>query len=442
MSRKRKWWLFGITLAVLTAAGAAAYQFSRRGPEGIAVETEPAEKRTIVQKVSATGRIQPSTQVNISADVSAKITKLGVREGDRVEKGDFLLELDSERYVALLESAQASLRVGQANAQVIQENLSKAEKDLVRTRELFAQELETQSALDSAAATYEADKARLRSATDQIGQARAALKQAQDDLSKTRIYAPISGTISRLNKEVGEIALGSQFQADVILELSNLAGMEALVDVDENDVVLLSVGDPAVIEVDALPGETLVGEVTEIANSAKVTGSGTADQKAEFEVKIAVRDTNSRLRPGMTATADVTTETREQVIGVPIQAVAVRTPEQLKTGTGSKDGKEAPVATAAAAPAEPAGTGWTPDRDGFVQVVFVVADGKARAKQVRTGIQSDSHIEILEGLEPGEQVVVGSYRAISKDLSDGAVVRIEKGTDGEGESAAATAERR
>lgn len=441
MSRKKKWWLAGVALVLLAAAGAAALKFSRRGPEGVAVETEPVETRTIVQKVSATGRIQPSTKVNISADVSAKITKLAVREGDLVEKGTFLLELDSERYIALLESAQASLRVGQANAQVIKENLAKTEKDLARTRELFAQDLETQAVLDAAAAAYESEKARLRSATDQIEQARAALKQAQDDLSKTRIYAPISGTISRLNKEVGEIALGSQFQADVILELSNLAGMEALVDVDENDVVLLSLGDPAVIEVDALPGETLAGEVTEIASSAKITGSGTSDQKAEFEVKIAVRDANSRLRPGMTATADVTTETRDGVLGVPIQAVAVRTPEQLKSGVGVPATKGEPVA--AAQPAKPSEDGpWKVDKDGFVQIVFVVEDGKARAKQVRTGIQSDSHIEISEGLAPGDQVVVGSYRAISKDLTDGAAVRLEKGAKGDGAAADATASRR
>ena len=194
------------------------------------------------------------------------------------------------------------------------ETLTKAEKDLERSRSLFEQKLEPQAALDAAVATADAERARHRSTLDQVEQSRAALKQARDDLSKTSIYAPMSGTVSKLNKEVGEIALGSQFQEDVILELSNLSGMEALVDVDENDIVQLAVGDDAEIEVDALPGTTFTGEVTEIASSAKTSAAGTAEQKTEFEVKIAIADPGSQLRPGMTASADVVTEVRESVL--------------------------------------------------------------------------------------------------------------------------------
>jgi HlyD family secretion protein len=422
MSTKNKIILIGVGALVVAGAGLA---FSSRGRDQgkVEVEAAPVEARQIIQTVDATGRIQPVTQVSISADVSAKITRLEVKEGDWVEKGELLLELDRERYLAEVESAEANLRASQAGARVAEENLAKVRKDLERIRSLFEQKLESQSSLDAAEATAEVEAARHRSALDGVEQSRAALKQARDALSKTTIYAPMSGTISKLNKEVGEIALGSQFQEDVILELSNLAGMEALVDVDENDIVQLAIGDKAKIEVDALPGVTFEGEVTEIANSAKVAAAGTADQKTEFEVKIAILDPGTQLRPGMTASAEITTEVRESALGVPIQSVAVRTPDQL--GAKPAEGE-----------AEGAASRFTPDKSGFVQVVFVVEDGVARARQVKTGIQSDTHIELLEGISAGEQVVTGSYRAISRDLKDGTAVTIGTGGGEGGEGAA------
>jgi len=195
----------------------------------------------------------------------------------------------------------------------------------------------------------------------------------------------------------------------VIMEISNLEGMEVLVEVDENDIVLVSVGDTAEIEVDALPDVTFTGEVTEIASSATITAAGTTDQKTEFEVKVAIADAGTQLRPGMTASTEIVTDVREDSLSVPIQSATVRTLDQLGT-SGSQ-------------PPEDAGK-FTPDEDGFVEIVWVVTDGRAAARQVTTGIQSDSHIEVLEGLEEGEQVVSGSYRAISRDLSDGVAVRV------------------
>jgi HlyD family secretion protein len=423
MSTKNKILLIGVGALVVAGAGLA---FSSRGRDQgkVEVETSPVEARQIIQTVDATGRIQPVTQVNISADVSAKITRLEVKEGDWVEKGQLLLELDRERYLAEVESAEANLRSSQAQARVVEENLAKVRKDLERVRSLFEQKLESQSSLDAAEATAEVEQARHRSSLDGVEQSRAALKQARDALSKTTIYAPMSGTISKLNKEIGEIALGSQFQEDVILELSNLAGMEALVDVDENDIVQLAIGDKAKIEVDALPGVTFEGEVTEIANSAKVAAAGTADQKTEFEVKIAILDPGTQLRPGMTASAEITTEVRESALGVPIQSVAVRTPEQLGAEPVEGEGGDAAAR-------------FTPDKSGFVQVVFVVEDGVAKARQVKTGIQSDTHIELVEGIAAGEQVVTGSYRAISRDLKDGTAVTVGTGGgEGAGDGAA------
>jgi len=412
MTRKR---LFIIVIAlIVVAAGVGGWlTFIKTEETGLQVETSPAENMSIIETVNATGRIQPETQVNISADVSGKIIRLEVEEGDRVDKGQLLLELDRERHLAAVESSEANLRMAQSNSNVTMENMAKTEKDLARVRELFDRELETQANLDAAQAAYQAEKARYQSTLDQVEQARAALKQSSDDLSKTRIYSPMDGTISQLNKEAGEIAVGSQFQSDVIMVLSNLSGMEALVDVDENDIVSVSLGDAATIEVDALPDTEAKGAVTEIANSAKISGQGTTDQRTEFEVKITVIDPVTELRPGMTCSCDVVTETREAALGVPIQCVAVRTVEQLQGD--AEDGE----------------TEWQPDKEGFVEIVWVVRDGRAWARQVTTGIQSDTHIEIVEGLEEGEDVVTGSYRAISRDLRHGAeVLQAETGDEG------------
>lgn len=400
MSKTRLVIILGV-VAIVVAAG-VVFAMRGRGPKPLEVQTEKVTRREVTQTVKATGRVQPKTEVKISADVSAKITAIHVEEGQHVERGTLLLELDRERYLAALESVQANLRVALSNANVTRENTIKSEKDLQRAREMSRQGLETQAALDTAVASYEGDRARDKAANDQVEQARALLKQAQDDLNKTRIYAPIDGTISRRNKEPGEIALGSQFQEDVILVLSNLSGMEALVEVDENDIVSISLGDAATIEVDALPGKQFRGTVTEIASSAKVSGQNTTEQKTEFEIKVSIDDPNLQLRPGMTATAEVTTDTKQNVIGVPIQSVAVRTIDQLG---GDK-------------------TRFTPDKDGFVTIAFVVDGNKVTAVPVKTGIQSESHIEVTEGLTEGQEIVTGNYRAISRDLAEGAAVEV------------------
>ncbi len=416
----RKVLLIGLPILAIVVILALSMAKRKGDGEGIEVQVEPVARREVVQKVTATGKIQPMIQVNISADVSAKITRMAVKEGDWVERGAFLLELDRERYLAAVQSAEASLSAAEANANLARENMVKAQKDYERTRQLFEQKLESQANLDSMYAAAEVEKARRQSALDQVVQTKASLRQAQDDLGKTTIYAPMAGTVSKLNKEVGEIALGSQFQEDVILELSNLQGMEALVDVDENDITSVSIGDKAEIEVDALPDVKLEGEVTDIANSAKSSGAGTTDEKTEFEVKIAVTRADSRLRPGMTASAEIVTEVRPDCLSVPIQSVAVRTPKQL--------GAEADQKNEAEKPSEPR---FKPDKDGFVEIVWIVDDGHATARQVKTGIQSETHIEVVEGLKEDERVVVGNYRAISKDLEDGTAVKVSAGDKSE-----------
>lgn len=406
---RKKRIIIGGAIVLVIFAAVAVMGMRGRGETAVTVQTGKVSRQKIVQKVNGTGKIQPKTQVKISADVSAKITKLAVVEGQWVEQGAFLLELDRQRYLALVESAEANVRSAEAEAKLVKENLGRAEKEFNRSKELKGRDLESTSIYEDREAAYQVELARYDSASNQVSQARAALKQARDDLSKTTIYAPMSGTISELNKEQGEIAIGSQFQPDVILVIADLAVMEAQINVDENDIVAITLGQEAEIEVDALPDQVLKGTVSEIASSANSSGVGSTDQKTEFEVKIVVTDPPQTLRPGMTATADVFTKSNDTALSVPIQSVALRTVDQLKVkGQKQEDAEKA----------------FKADKDGFVEIVFCVEGGKAVAKQVKTGIQSDDLIEIIEGVNEGEEVVTGSYRAISKDLENGAVVTI------------------
>ena len=409
MKLKRKPVLICAGVLVVIALG-SVIAMRARGQKTPAVQTAKVGRQKIVQKVNGTGKIQPKTQVEISADVSAKITKLPVVEGQGVKKGDFLVGLDRERYTAAVESAEAGLSSAEANATLARENMNRAESEFKRSKGLQASGLESQSAFEAKQTEYQVEVARHKSAMDQVQQARAALRQARADLSRTTIYAPMSGTISALNKEQGEIALGSQFQKDIILVVADLSTMEAQVNVDENDIMSVAVGQPAEIEVDALPNQTLKGVVSEIASSANSAGAGTTEQKTEFQIKISITDPPKTLRPGMTASASIITKTNDNALSVPLQSVAVRTVDQL-----TKKGEKRKEAEAR----------FKPDRDGFVEIVFCVENGKAVAKQVNTGIQGDELIEILVGLREGDEVVTGSYRAISKDLENGSVVTVD-----------------
>ena len=393
-------------LLIAVAGGLYAMTGGGSNKKQVPVQVARAGKATITQKVNATGKIQPKTQVKISADISAKIVRLGAKEGDRVEKGQMLVELDRQRYVASVESQDASVRAAQGNARLVLANKAQAERVLNRAKDLFARKLESQSAVDIAQAAYQVEVARYESALDQVEQARAMLKQAHDDLSKTTIYSPMAGTISALKREQGEIAIGSQFQEDVIMIVADLGEMEALVDVDENDIVHIQLDQPATIRVDALLDDEVTGRVSEVANSAKVAKPGEILQKTEFEVRIAVTSDARKLRPGMTASVDIVTDTRTGALAVPIQSVTVRTLDQLLEG-GRDPGS------------------FVAGKDNYVPLVYAVKEGKAQARQVKTGIQSDDLIEILAGLTEGETVVSGSYRAISRDLNDGDPVSIE-----------------
>lgn len=412
---KKKWIV--LTLAVLVLSGSGFAVMKNKNKDLQEVQTDTVTTREIIRKVNATGKIKPKTQVKISADVSAKIIRLDVAEGDWVEQGQFLLELDRKRYLAAVESAEANVRTAEANAKLVLENRRITEKEYHRAKELLSKNLESQAKVDSREAANKVEVARYQANLNQVDYARALLKQAQDDLSKTTIYAPMAGTITDLNKEQGEIAIGSQFQEDVILVVSDLSAMEAQVNVDENDIVSIRMGQDAEIEVDALGDLVLMGKVTEISNSANVSAEGSTNQKTEFEVTVTIINPASELRPGMTASADIITHVKPAVLGVPIQSVAVRTLEQLK---GEREGEDLSKM-------------YVADKDGFVEMVFVLEAETVVAKQVKTGIQSDEFIEIESGLSAQQQIVTGSYRAISRDLVNGQIVRVNNEPPRKGE---------
>ncbi|MBS1200664.1 MAG: hypothetical protein H6R27_1342 [Proteobacteria bacterium] len=414
-------------VAVIAVAAAVVVALKGRGEKPLEVQTAEAKRQQVIQKVNATGKVQPKTQVKISADVSARIIRLGVKEGDRVEQGQFLVELDREAYLAQVESAQANVRSAEANAKLVQESMLQAEREYKRAAEIVRLKLDSQARLDEAEAAYKVEVARYEAALGDAARARATLKQARDSLNKTSIYAPMAGVITELRREQGEIAIGSQFQEDVILVVSDMSEMEVQLDVDENDIITVAVGDVAEIEVDALAGRKLAGRVYEIANSAK-TANGQAQaqsqgQKTEFLVKVAIAEPPVELRPGMTAAADIVTETKDGALSVPVQCVTVRTLEQLKGEDKDKD-KDQPGAGMPAANADDGTAGFKADEDGFVQVVFVLEDGKAVARQVETGIQGENLLEITSGLAEGDTVISGGYRAISRDLKSGAKVKV------------------
>ncbi|HOZ20992.1 MAG TPA: efflux RND transporter periplasmic adaptor subunit [bacterium] len=393
-----------IALAALIIIAAMVFVNLRKSRgEIIDITSTEVKRGDISRTVSGSGKIQPVTDVKIAARISAEIKKIHVREGDAVKQGQLLVELDRESHAAYVEQIQSQLSSARAS-------VKKADADFMRVRGLFDKNLASQMELDAA-------EANRMSAAASLDQARAALKQAADDLGKTRITSPINGTVTKLNKEEGEIAVGSQFQADIIMNLADLKDMEVISEIDENEVVLVELGDKTTIEVDAIPDTTFEGKVTEIAHVATTTGAGTQEQVTNFDVKIGVTSNVDRLRPGMSATVDILTETRQNVLYIPIQSVTARDlkADSLKASAG-KSRKNRPEKDQA------------DDKEAqkLTELVFVVENGKVKAAPVKTGISDDTHIEIISGLTEGQKVVTGSYKALSKLLKDGSQVKEKK----------------
>lgn len=404
MSKRTK--IIIAVVAVLVLAVMIIVNLKKGKENVIDVTLADVKQGDITKLVSGSGKVQPETDVKIAARTSAEIIKIHVREGDPVRKGQLLVELDRQRYEAQLEQVESQVASAKAS-------LKKAEADYVRIQDLFKKNLTSQAELDAAEATRE-------SAQSQLDQTAAYLKQTRDDLDKTRLISPIDGTVTKLNKEQGEIAVGSQFQADVIMNVADLKLMEVLAEIDENEVVLVSLGDSTKIEVDAIQDTTFRGVVTEIAHTATTKNQGTQEQVTNFEVKIHVTSNVEKLRPGMSATVDIGTETHKKVLNVPIQCVTAR---EIKA-----DSAKATSVTERKRDKEQTAAGEV-KKAPMKEVVFVVENNTAKMVQVKTGISDDSNIEILSGLKEGQKVVSGSYKALSKLLKDGSQLKEKKGME-------------
>ncbi len=392
-----------IAAAIVLGAIIAANVFKKQD-KGLGVQIDTVERGTIIQTVSASGKMRPVIEVKISAKVSGVITDLLVEEGDSVHQGDLLLRLDREKYIAMRERSQSALKSAEAS-------LWKAKAEYSRMKELYSQKLASEAELQAA-------EANLKLAESQVEQAQASLKEITDDLSKTEIYSPMEGVVSQLNKEKGEMALGASFQEDVIMIIADLRNMEAEVEVDENDVVYVSVGDPVDIEIDAFPDTVFKGRVTRIANSAITRGLGTQDEITNFIVKIGVLDQIKGVRPGMSATVDIEVEKHNDALYIPIQCVAMRYPKSQEEGDDPDNAKANNRKQKHPKKEEK-------DRK-MIEVVFVVDDADtARMIPVKTGITSDTDIEILEGLKEGQRVVSGPYRILANRIQDGMLVKEE-----------------
>jgi HlyD family secretion protein len=411
---KKKLIIFG-GLGVLLLIVILLVAFSGNKEDIFQVQTESVVRKNITQVVSATGKINPVFEVKITAEATGEIVSLPVREGDKVKRGQLLLRIKPDIYEAQKTSAEARLSQAKANMSSTKALLDKVESEYKRVQGLFKLGLASDAEMETSKASFLQTTANYKSQESIVAQSEASLKEAMENLNKTYVYAPMNGTISKLEVELNERVIGSVFQGTPLLTVADLSQMEATVDVDENDVVLVSVGDTAKIKVDAFGEKEFKGIVTQVGNSAKTTGLGSQDQVVNFEVEIKLLDPGDKIRPGMSCDADIETETKTNVIAVAIQSVTARLPEMKKSENEQSDSENEnaeevkPKNGKAAKPKE---------------VVFLVNEGKAKMVEVKTGISDDTYIEITEGLKGEEEVITGPYRAISKDLEDGSKLSI------------------
>jgi HlyD family secretion protein len=405
----------------------------------IKVTIEAAEKRSIVEIVTASGKVQPVTEAKIAPDVSGEIVQILVKEGDFVQLGDLLVRINPDIYESALDRVEASLNTSRANLANARARKSQAEAQFInakasfeRNQMLFNQDAISESEFDSARANFlvaqaevEAGQQSVVAAEFQVKSAEAALREARESLTKTNIFSPMDGTISRLDAELGERVVGtSQFAGTEILRIANLNEMELMVEVNENDIIRVNEGDTAMIEVDAWLNEEFTGIVTSIANSALAQGLS-VDQVTNFEVRIRIlpesyqhlqkqdRPHLSPFRPGMSASADIRTQIVSDVVSIPIQAVTTREglQNQDKDNSPEEDGNEESE--------ELTDSNDDEQTTRIQEYVFVYADGEVKLTPVVSGIQDSNYIEIKSGLEESDQVVTGPFRAVSRALNDG-----------------------
>lgn len=424
MSKKTLYYLIGamiliiITLVVLSKTGVMGSK-----TVGKEVEIAKADEITIVETVSATGKVQPEVEVKISSEVSGEIIQLPVKEGQTVKKGDLLVKINPDLYTSGLNRTIAGLSQTKSGLSQADAQFKEAKASYERSKGLYEKGIISKSDWDKAVSAYEVAQATKQAAYYNVQSASATVREAQDNLGRTTIYSPADGTISVLSVELGERVLGTQQMTGTeILRVANLDNMEVEVDVNENDIVKISVGDSAKVEVDAYLKKEFKGIVTSIANSAAT--ATTADQVTNFKVKVRILKESyqdllegkpksySPFRPGMTATVDIITKRKEKVIGVPISAVVVKS----DTSSAKKPAGDMPKDEKAS----------KAKNDKKFECVFVRENGKAKLRVIKTGIQDDTNIEVLEGLKKGDEVIVGPYTTVTKDLNPGDMVSESK----------------
>jgi HlyD family secretion protein len=418
MSKKTIYILLGVAVLVIgLLIGLSKSGVIGNKDKGKEVEIANAETGTIIETVSATGKIQPEIEVKIASMVSGEIIDLPIKEGQVVKKGDLLVKINPDLYTSGLNRSVANLSASKAGLSQSDASFNEAKANYERNKTLFEKGIISKSDWDKAVSSFEVAKANKQSAYYNVQSASATVNEAKDNLGRTVIYAPADGTISVLNVELGERVLGTQQMAGTeILRVANLNNMEVEVDVNENDIVKIKVGDLANVEVDAYLKKQFKGVVTSISNSAST--ALTADQVTNFKVKVRIlkdsyKDlisgkpvTYSPFRPGMTATVDIITTTRANVVKVPISSVVVKS-DTTAVKIGEMKDPEADEKKP------------SPKSDKKLECVFVKVGDKAKIRIIKTGIQDDTNIEVLSGLKKGEVVITGPYTTVSKDLNSG-----------------------
>jgi HlyD family secretion protein len=439
-----------VVVSIVVAAGVALALMAalKKQDPPISVQTEKVLRRNLVEKVMANGKIEPVVQVKISPEVSGEIIELGVKEGQQVRKGDLLVKIKPDNYLAASNSAAANYRLAVANTNSAQSSLEKARLEYERSKGLYAANLISDSDYLTAKTTYDVAKTALDGSEQSVAMAYASLQSAASDLSKTTIYAPLDGTVSKLNSQKGERVVGTAMMAGTeIMTIADLNTMEARVDVGEVDVVLICAGQKVHLEVDSFKDQKFNGVVTDVANSANnndtsTTGGASTSSTTDatkFQVKIRVTEKENFL-PGMSVTAEIETRQRTNALSAPIQSVTTRLPHPAAGLTNSPTASNAPAAAASNAPnatapnaavaaasnAPPSSLPSATNSSGKpgepakpVEVVFVVEGDHVKAAPVKRGISDDNYTEITEGLREGDVVVTGSYKAINRDLEDG-----------------------
>ena len=444
----------GILVLILVIGGAVANMMGwlDTGEQETTVETANAELRTITQIVSASGRIQPETEVIIRPDVSGEIIELNIREGDFVREGDLLLRIKPDIYQARIDELSASLLSQKSRMEEARSTMLQAQSEFQKSEQLYERSLISETEYNQSKTTYEARQANLRAAEYQIQSAQAQLRRAEEELQQTVIRAPRDGTISRLSVEEGERVLGNaQTAGTEMMRIARLNQMEVEVDVNENDIVNVSTDDRVDIEVDAYPNRIFEGRVTEIANSADITSGGSAEQITNYKVKIRIttphnldsgpedfivqvndqetptRAESPNFKPGMSGTVDIRTNTVVDVVSVPIQAVTVR---DFADDEENKNELAAADSTSEESSSDEAlRTTRSSQEEDFKKVVFINDNGVAKRVEVETGISDNTHIQILNGVREGDEIVTGNYRILSRELQNGDKIKVSGETD-------------